>query len=162
MDLLILHSFPDLFTSREGDIAAVLNVIDSRVSVDHNNMLDMRFTKEEVTQALFSMHPDKSFGPNAMNPAFLKSFWQTVGKDRYCLFLYFFFLENCMFPLGLNDTTIVLIPKIDGPEFITDMRPITLFNVIYKVEAKTLANKLKLVLPYIISDSQSAFIGGSS
>lgn len=90
MDLLILHSFPDLFTSREGDIAAVLNVIDSRVSVDHNNMLDMRFTKEEVTQALFSMHPDKSFGPNAMNPAFLKSFWQTVGKDRYCLFLYFF------------------------------------------------------------------------
>lgn len=67
-----------------------------------------------------------------------------------------------MFPLGLNDTTIVLIPKIDGPEFITDMRPITLFNVIYQVEAKTLANKLKLVLPYIISDSQSAFIGGSS
>lgn len=62
--------------------------------------------------------------------------------------------------LGLNYTTLILILKKDGPEFITDMRPIALANVIYKVAAKTIANRLILVLPSIIDVSQSAFIEG--
>lgn len=53
-------------------------------------------------------------------------------------------------PEGWNTTTIVLIPKVDSPENVSQFRPISLCNVVYKVIAKMLAARLKKFLPDII------------
>jgi hypothetical protein len=63
-------------------------------------------------------------------------------------------------PSGVNDTAIVLIPKTKNPTSLKDFRPISLCNVIYKVVAKCLANRLRPLLQEIISETQSAFIPG--
>ncbi|XP_019172459.1 PREDICTED: uncharacterized protein LOC109167843 [Ipomoea nil] len=59
---------------------------------------------------------------------------------------------------GLNDTNVVLIPKKKTPEFVTDLRPIALCNVVYKIMTNMIANRMKPVLEIIIFDSWSAFI----
>ncbi|XP_019150944.1 PREDICTED: uncharacterized protein LOC109147743 [Ipomoea nil] len=46
------------------------------------------------------------------------------------------------------------------PERVADMRPIALSNVIYRVMAKMITNRMKPLMGNLISESQSAFIPG--
>ena len=57
----------------------------------------------------------------------------------------------------MNYAHIVLIPKNNDLKHMSDFRPIILGNVISRIVSKVLANRLKLVLPRVISDAQSAF-----
>lgn len=69
-------------------------------------------------------------------------------------------INNKTIPDGWNNTTIVMIPKTEKPDKVTQFRPISLCNVVYKVILKMLSNRLKVILPDIISDHQSAFVLG--
>ncbi|KAJ9535903.1 hypothetical protein OSB04_un000944 [Centaurea solstitialis] len=69
-------------------------------------------------------------------------------------------LHDCLFPAKLNDTNVVLIPKMENPSNMKDLRPIALCSVLYKIIAKVLANRLKTLLPGIVSENQSAFVPG--
>ena len=58
----------------------------------------------------------------------------------------------------INRTNTAFVPKNKNPQRMIDFRPISLCNVVYKLISKTLANRLKAVLPFIISEKQSAFV----
>lgn len=57
-----------------------------------------------------------------------------------------------------NKTNIVLIHKVAYRKYVVDYPPIGLYNVLYKVLSKTLVNMLKVVLPNLILENQSALI----
>ena len=67
------------------------------------------------------------------------------------------YLNSTTLPEQLNHTFITLIPKKKNPEFAFEFRPISLCNVLYKIFSKVLANKLKKILPNIITENQDAF-----
>jgi len=70
------------------------------------------------------------------------------------------FHRNGRLAKGINSTFIALIPKVDSPQRLNDFRPISLVGSLYKILAKVLANRLRMVIGSVISDSQSAFIKG--
>ena len=57
----------------------------------------------------------------------------------------------------LNNTNISIIPKTNNPTRITEFRPISLCNVVYKLISTVLANHLKGILPHVITENQSTF-----
>jgi len=59
-----------------------------------------------------------------------------------------------------NSTFIALIPKEECNITPDKFRPISLCNVIYKVMSKVIANRLKPLLPLLISPEQSGYVEG--
>ncbi|KAK9993463.1 hypothetical protein SO802_023166 [Lithocarpus litseifolius] len=156
------HFFMDgLVTSwaeRESMKEECLSTVKCMVTDDMRDFLSTDFTAEEVKVALFQMGPTKAPRPDGMNALFYQKFWHVVGDSVVLVVLEFLNNDN-MLP-DINHTNIVLIPKVKNPERMSQFRPISLCNVIYKIISKVLANRLKQVLPQIISPTQSAFVLG--
>ena len=70
------------------------------------------------------------------------------------------FFDSAVLPEGWNHTQLSLIPKIPNPVRMQDMRPISLCAVQYKIISKILCNRLKVILPEVVSETQGAFVAG--
>ena len=102
------------------------------------------------------MAPLKSPGLDSMLPLFFQNYWSLVGSDVIEAILSY--LNSGTLPDLLCHSFITLIPKVKNPEFISQYHPICLSNVLYRIFSKVLANKLKKILPQIVSEQQSTFM----
>ena len=154
-----VNYFKNLFsTSHSTCILEVLETIPNKINDDMNQRLIQEFTREEVETALNQMHPTKVPGPVGMSATFFQNYWGIVGNDVTCMVLNV--LNNNMSMTEINRTNITLVPKTKNPTNMTEFKPISLCNVVYKLISKVLANRLKIILPHIISENQSAFLTG--
>ena len=88
--------------------------------------------------------------------SFSKKYWHIVGLDVTAVVLSILFSRRCL--QKMNFTHIVLIPKKNNPQRITEYRPVNLSNIVSRIVSKMFANRLKMVLLNVISNSQSAFV----
>ena len=63
------------------------------------------------------------------------------------------FFETGKFVGSINTTFLVMVPKKGGPEEIKDYRPISLVGGLYKLIAKVLANRLKMVVSKLVNEA---------
>ena len=157
LEKLVSSYFGTLFsTESPTDFEQALDGLRPLVTEEMNTKLLIEPTEEEIKNALFQMHPNKAPGPDGMHALFFQKFWHVVGNDIITF-------VNCWWrgEVGLEDinkTCVVLIPKCANPKRMTEFRPISCCNVLYKIISKTMANKLKPLLCDIISENQSAFV----
>ena len=149
--------FGSLFTtSNPCRISEVTDSIPTRVTDEINQGLIVAFTKEEMVTALKQMHPTKAPSPDGMSAIFFQKYRDVVGDDITCMVLNV--LNSDMSIADINRTNITLIPKINCPSKMSDFMPKSLCNVVYKLVSKVIANRLKNIIPQIISENQSAFL----
>ena len=156
---LIFDHFSSHFNSSFNDLHITMSgCIFKSLSSASRKFLEYNVTKEEVWSTVLDCGSSKASGPNGFNMGFIKNKWDLL-KDDILNFVYDFW-ETSTMARCVKASFIALILKVQSLTVISDFRPICLVGSLYKIVSKLLANRLKLVMPEIIGDSQSAFIGG--
>uniref|UniRef100_A0A803PEK6 Reverse transcriptase domain-containing protein n=1 Tax=Cannabis sativa TaxID=3483 RepID=A0A803PEK6_CANSA len=155
---LIVDYYSALFSASGASCLEVVEDIECSISDMVNHELCLPVTEEEVRKALFQMHPSKSPGPDGMTPGFYQKCWSIVKKDVVLVVQKFF--QGGILDSNTSKAHVVLIPKKKNPELVTDLRPIALCNVLYKIITKVMANRMKPFMDKAVSANQSAFIPG--
>ena len=154
-DILVKY-YTELYTSAAPiDSQETLLYIHTLVSAQMNDKLSAKFKAWEVHAAVKQMAPLKARGSDGMPPVFFQKFWPLIGIEVTDSALHL--LNIATLPPHLNHTFISLIPKVQNPESVSEFRPISLCNVLYKIFSKVLAIRLKKILPTLITEHQSAF-----
>ncbi|GJW17758.1 RNA-directed DNA polymerase, eukaryota, reverse transcriptase zinc-binding domain protein [Tanacetum coccineum] len=99
---------------------------------------------------------NKSPGPDGFTFRFYRRYWNILESNVVDAVTSFF--HHGQFPKGSNSSFIALIPKTRDANMVKDFRPISLIGSMYKIIAKILANRLVLILGYLVNEVQSAFI----
>ncbi|GKV27589.1 hypothetical protein SLEP1_g36748 [Rubroshorea leprosula] len=154
----IVRYFTSLFQGEQWNRPKLGNINFQQLSEEKKDWLERPFSVEEIEEGLRSCEGSKAPGPDGYNFNFLKYAWQSIKED----FINFFseFHRNGKLVRGLNSSFIAMIPKKLNAIELKDYRPISLLGCVYKLLAKVLANRLKSVISEIVSEMQSAFVGG--
>jgi hypothetical protein len=152
----VFSHFESHFRAGRGDRPGVDNLAFKQLNQVECGSLTRPFLEAEVKAAVWDCDSFKSPGPDGVNFGFFKDFWVELKGDVMRFLSEFH--RNGKLTKGINSTFIALIPKVDCPQRLNDFRPISLVGSLYKILAKVLANRLRLVVGSVISESQTAFV----
>lgn len=152
-----IEYFEELFkSSLPSSFQPVLQNMLPKVTDRMNQTLTSPISKEEVRTAIFSIKSESAPGPDGMTALFFQKYWDIVGEQVTKEIQEVF--SSGVLPTEWNYTHICLIPKVQCPEIMADLRPISLCSVLYKAVSKILVYRLQPFLGSIVSINQSAFV----
>ena len=144
--------------TREQEIAQITDLIPRSVSREDNENLNKPISMQEVEEALSQMAQGKAPGPDGFTTNFFHFFWEMIKEEVRAI------MEQSRTKQGVlnsfNANFLALISKGEGADFPDKLWLIDLCNVIYKILKKVIANRLKPLLPGLISTKKSSFVEG--
>lgn len=150
---LFVSHFKDIYFSMEGSTTdssmagldqQTINELPQVSEVAAGYMQEVP-TDLEIQGVVFSLGPDKAPGPDGVNARFVQTFWPKLGPTV---------------TRQISRSNLVLVPKVQNPTKVTEYRPISVCNVVYKAISKILAARLKVHIPYLVKENQTAFVAG--
>ncbi|KAH1064618.1 hypothetical protein J1N35_029605 [Gossypium stocksii] len=114
--------------------------------------LSWSFSTRKVLTTVKGIEPLKASGIDGFPALFFHKYWHIVGEEVTKFYLEI--LNRRKEINVINYTSIVLIPKVDSPNCMTQFRPISLCNVVYKIISKTIVNRFRVVLDKCIDEVQ--------
>ena len=129
------------------------------LSEDERRLCEVPFSLDDLKLSLDSMENNKSPGNDGLTREFYGKFWTYIGDLLYESFRAGFIKNELS--TSQRQAIIKLLEKKDRDRrFIKNWRPISLLNIDVKLLSKTLASRLKDVLPSIIHSDQTAYVSG--
>ena len=126
---------------------------------DEREACEGLLTEKECLEALQYMESEKTPGTDGLPAEFYKVFWKDISSILISALNFAY--ESGQLSVTQKRGIIKLIPKKDAdPSLIKNWRPLTLLNCDYKIAAKSIANRLKSVIPNLINNDQTGFIKG--
>jgi hypothetical protein len=157
-DCFVDH-FKTIFkTSHPTFPAGLENLIPQSIADEDNEWICRIPDFGEIKSTLFSLGSHKSPGLDDIPALFYKHYWSIVEFDVVNAVTSFFTHGHML--KAMNHTFLALIPKSNAASTVHHFQPISLCNVIYKIISKILANRLKQMLPKLISPRQAGFVPG--
>ncbi|KAL0312368.1 UNVERIFIED_CONTAM: Retrovirus-related Pol polyprotein from type-2 retrotransposable element R2DM [Sesamum radiatum] len=123
---------------------------------DEADRLVAPITESDIKLALFSIPDDKASGPDGYSSCFFKRAWPVIGPEVTLAIQEFFSSGRLL--KQVNATLLCLIPKVQLPSGVTDFRPISCCNILYKLITKILVSRLALILDKLVHVNQTAFV----
>ncbi|XP_024004985.1 uncharacterized protein LOC112082116 [Eutrema salsugineum] len=115
-------------------------------------------TDVEITNVVFHLPKNKAPGPDGLSMEFFLDSWDLVGADLIKPVKEFFNSGSLL--RNFNATAIILIPKIQVADQLSQFRPISCCSTVYKVINRFLTNRLKLFVSLAVQRNQIGLFKG--
>ena len=120
-----------------------------------------RISVIELGTVLKKMKNNKSPGIDGLSAEFFKVFWGKL-KDLIANDINLGYSKGYL-SISMRQSIITCLPKGQKDrKYVKNWRPISLVSVVYQLASATIAERLRLILPEIISPHQSGFMSGRS
>lgn len=129
---MVISCFKRLYTQKGNPISCFLTLgCFPRWNQGDYSSLVKSFTLDEIHYALMQMSPFKALGLDGFHMGFFQKMWDVIKDSLWNFAKNIFNLRS--FPSSINKTLVALIPKVSAPKFLTQFRPISLYNDMYKL-----------------------------
>ncbi|CAI5479272.1 unnamed protein product [Closterium sp. Yama58-4] len=120
--------------------------------------LEADWTEEEVKRAIAAMANNKSPGSDGLPKELFEVHWDLLGGSFMAMAR--IFQASSSLPGEIKEAVTILLHKKGEKDQLNNYRPITLLNFTYKVLARVIVDRMKLVLHQVISPEQYGFLPG--
>jgi exonuclease III len=158
----VQNFYKDLFKKGEVDegcVKEILGSVDVQIGVEDKQRCDRKITVDEVKDAIKGLQINKSPGVDGLIAEFYKMYESFLAP--ILMEVYQYMEDNNTVSDSMVTGLISILYKNKGSKLkLENYRPISLLNSDYKILAKILANRMKMVLNDIIAPTQNYSVPG--